>query len=77
MDVVKKLKDIFKEKKKSKEQNFDSNDMTYHRRQNVLPKLLSSSSTKETLPEKASLLQKHDVDLFGNKFGEHLVSTTK
>lgn len=54
-----------------------SNTITYHRRFAVLKNLMGIQQAKETLREKASLLQKHDKQLLGEKFRSHIVEVTK
>ena len=55
-----------------------SNTVTYHRRYNLLNNLIGSSNqVKEALKEKRDLLQKHDGNLQGKKFRNHIVEVTK
>ena len=51
-----------------------SNAITYHRRLNVMN---SQYQVKTMLKEKAALLQKHDSELFGKKFRNHIADTIK
>ena len=54
------------------------NSMTYHRRYNILLNIMNSpSDVKTMLREKATLLEKHDKDLFGKKFRNHITETVK
>ena len=53
-----------------------SNAITYHRRLNVLGYIMNSQyQVKTMLREKAALLQKHDSELFGKTFRNHIVDT--
>ena len=55
-----------------------SNAITYHRRLNVLGCIMNSQyQVKTMLKEKAALLQKHDNELFGKKFRNHIADTIK
>ena len=55
-----------------------SNYLTYFRRYNILAALTCpAQQSKEILREEADLLQRHDRDLFGKKFSEHLVASAK
>ena len=55
-----------------------SNTVTYHRRYNLLNNLMrSSNQTKEALRMKKDLLQKHDRNLLGKKFRNHIAEMTK
>ena len=55
-----------------------SNAITYHRRLNVLECIMNSQyQVKTMLKEKAALLQKHDRELFGKKFRNHIADTIK
>ena len=55
-----------------------SNAITYHRRLNVLGCIMNSQyQVKTMLKEKAALLQKHDSELFGKKFRNHIADTIK
>ena len=55
-----------------------SNTVTYHRRYNLLNNLMGSSNqAKEALKEKRDLLQKHNGNLQGKKFRNHIVEVTK
>ena len=55
-----------------------SNAITYHRRLNVFGCIMNSQyQVKTTLKEKAALLQKHDSELFGKKFRNHIADTIK
>ena len=55
-----------------------SNAITYHRRLNVLGCIMNSLyQVKTMLKEKAALLQKHDSEMFGKKFRNHIADTTK
>ena len=55
-----------------------SNAITYHRRLNVLECIMNSQNQVKTmLKEKAALLQKHDSELFRNKFRNHIPDTIK
>ena len=55
-----------------------SNTVTYHRRYNLLNNLMrSSNQIKEALRMKKDLLQKHDGNLLGKKFRNHIVEVTK
>ena len=55
-----------------------SNAITYHRRLNVLGCIMNSQyQVKTMLKEKAALLQKHDFELFGKKFMNHIADTIK
>ena len=55
-----------------------SNAITYHRRLNVLGSVMNSQyQVKSMLKEKASLLQKHDEYLFGEKFRNHIADSIK
>ena len=55
-----------------------SNTVIHHRRYNLLNKWMGSSNqAKETLREKKDLLQKHDGNLLGKKFRNHIVEVTK
>ena len=52
--------------------------MTYHRRYNVLLSIMNTPpEVKSVLKEKASLLQKHDSNLFRKKFRAHITETVK
>ena len=52
--------------------------ITYHRRLNVLGYIMNSQyQVKTMLKEKAALLQKHDSELFGKKFRNHIADTIK
>ena len=55
-----------------------SNAITYHRRLNVLGRVMNCQyQVKSVLKEKASLLQKHDEYLFGKKSRDHIADTIK
>ena len=55
-----------------------SNYITYYRRYNILGALnYPAQQSKEMLREEADLLQRHDRNLFGKKFSEHLVASAK
>ena len=55
-----------------------SNAIRYHRRLNVLGGIINSQyQVKSMLKEKAALLQKHDSELFGIKFRNHIADTIK
>ena len=55
-----------------------SNTVTYHRRYNLLNDLMGSSNqAKEALRQKKDFLQKHDGNLPGIKFRNHIVEVTK
>ena len=55
-----------------------SNNITYHRRLNVLGSIMNSQyQVKTMLKEKAELLQKHDNELFGKKFRNYITKTLK
>ena len=55
-----------------------SNSITYQRRYNALLGVMGSApKVKEMLRTDADMLQKHDKDLFGKKFREHLTETSK
>ena len=55
-----------------------SNAITYHRRLNVLGCIMNLQyQVKIMLKEKAALLQKHDTELFGKKFRNHIADTIK
>ena len=55
-----------------------SNAITYHRRLNVLGCIMNLQyQVKIMLKEKAALLQKHDSELFGKKFRNHIANTIK
>ena len=55
-----------------------SNMLTYHRQYNLLDNLMGSSNqTKEALRKKKDLLQRHDGNLLGKKFRNHIVEVTK
>ena len=55
-----------------------SNYITYFRRYNILAALnCPAQHSKEMLREEADLLQRHDRNLFGKKFSEHLVASAK
>ena len=54
------------------------NTVTYYRWYNLLNNLMGSSNqAKEALREKKDLLQKHDWNLLGKKFRNHIVEVTK
>ena len=56
----------------------NSYTITYHRRLNVLGYIMNSQyQVKTMLKEKAALLQKHDNELFGKKFRNHIADTIK
>ena len=55
-----------------------SNMVTYHRQYNLLNNLMGSSNqAKKALWVKKDLLQKHDGNLLGKKFRNHIVEVTK
>ena len=55
-----------------------SNTVTYHRQYNLLNNLMGSSNqAKKALRMKKDLLQKHDGNLLGKKFRNHIVEVTK
>ena len=55
-----------------------SNTVTYHRRYNLLNNLMGfSNQAKEALKEKRDLLRKHDGNLQGKKFRNHIAEVTK
>ena len=55
-----------------------STTVTYHRQFNLLNNLVGSSNhAKEALMEKKDLLRKHDGNLLGEKFRNHIVEVTK
>ena len=55
-----------------------SNAIAHHRRLNVLGCIMNSQyQVKTMLKEKAALLQKHDSELFGKKFWNHIADTIK
>ena len=54
------------------------NAVSYQRRLNVLSTVMKEGKkAKQTLKEKADLLQKEDVDLFGDRFRTHISKTVK
>ena len=55
-----------------------SNYITYFRRYNIFAVLTCLvQQSKEMLREEAHLLQRHDRNLFGKRFSEHLVASAK
>ena len=55
-----------------------SNSISYQRRYSILLGIVGSPpKIKEMLREEAVLLQKHDTELFGKKFREHITETSK
>ena len=55
-----------------------SNTVTYHRRYNLLNNLVGSlNQAREALREKKDILQKHDGNLLGKKFRNHIVEVNK
>ena len=55
-----------------------SNTLTYHGQYNLLDILMDfSNEAKEALRKKKHLLQKHDGNLLGKKFRNHVVEVTK
>ena len=55
-----------------------SNYISYFRRYNILAVLnRSAQQSKEILREEADFLVRHDRNLFGKKFSEHLVASAK
>ena len=54
-----------------------SNTVTHNRQYNLLNNLMGSSNqAKEALRDKKDLLQKHDGNLLGKKFSNHIVEVT-
>ena len=52
--------------------------ITYFRRYNILAAVkCPAQQSKEILREEADLLQRHDRNLFGKRFSEHLVASAK
>ena len=55
-----------------------NNNITYHRRLNVLGCIINSQyQMKSMLKEKVVLLQKHDSEFFEKKFRNHIADTIK